>query len=165
MKPQLLITIFLAVSVQMICVHAETQNEVYLCVNDQGHKEYKNTGGTKGCKKVELPGITTIPAPPKRSPESSASAKSATPSDFPKVDGGTQKARDSDRRQILQDELKTEEQKLANLKKDFNNGEPERHGDEKNFVKYQERIDQMKEDVSRAEKNVEALKRELGNSK
>ena len=61
--------------------------------------------------------------------------------------------------------MKSEEQKLANLRKDYNNGEPERRGDERNFAKYQERTAAMKEDLDRAEKNIEALKREIGNLK
>ena len=146
---------------------AHAQSEVYLCVDEHGKREYKNTGLTKGCKKVDLPGITTIPAPPKKVAAQTAAAKPAasTPGDFPKVDNGTQKTRDNDRKQILLDEMKAEEQKLAGLKKDYNNGEPERRGDERNFAKYQERVGGMKEDIDRTEKNIEALKREIGNIK
>jgi hypothetical protein len=135
--------------------YAHAESEVFLCVDAHGNKEYKNTGATKGCKKVELPSITTVPAPVLRKPAGSA--------DFPKVAGDTQKARDNDRKQILLDELKSEEEKLANLKKEFNNGEPDRHGDEHNYAKYQERAAAMKDDVARSEKNVEALRRELAN--
>ncbi|MGE5650782.1 MAG: DUF4124 domain-containing protein [Bacillota bacterium] len=147
--------------------YAHAQNEVYLCVDEHGKKEYKNTGLTKGCKKVDLPGITMIPAPPKRTAAQNPPARTAasSPSDFPKVDGDTQKARDNDRKQILLDEMKSEEQKLANLKKEFNNGEPERRGDERNYAKYQERVGAMKEDIGRTEKNIEALRREIGNLK
>ena len=148
---------------------AHAQSEVYLCVDESGKKEYKNTGLTKGCKKVELPGITTIPAPPKKAgptPQTAAAKPAASsPSDFPKVDNGTQKTRDNDRRQILLDELKSEEQKLANLKQEYNNGEPERRGDERNYAKYQERVASMKDDIARTEKNIEALKREINNLK
>ncbi|HTD05934.1 DUF4124 domain-containing protein [Undibacterium sp.] len=133
-------------------------------MDEHGNKEYKNTGATKGCKKVELPGLTIVPAPTlPASSRKSASAKA--PSDFPKVDDSTQKARDSDRKQILQDELKSEEQKLASQKEAFNNGEPERLGDEKNYAKYQARVTTMKEDIARTEKNIEALKREIANLK
>jgi hypothetical protein len=157
-------TILLLLSALAGYVHA--QSEVFVCVDDSGKKEYKNTGVTKGCKRVDLPGVTMIPAPPKRTVAQTAAIKPASsPSDFPKVDSGTQKARDSDRKQILLDEMKSEEQKLASLKKDFNNGEPERHGDERNYAKYQERTALMKDDISRTEKNIEALKREIGNLK
>ena len=79
--------------------------------------------------------------------------------------GIQQKARDTDRMLILTEEMKVEERKLAALKQDFNNGEPERRGDERNFAKYQDRVASMKDDVSRTEKNIEALKREIGNLK
>lgn len=156
-----------AVLLAAICsVGAHAQSEVYLCVDERGNKEYKNTGGTKGCKRVELPGITTIEAPRARPAAApTATAKTAASEGFPKVDSTTQKARDNDRRQILADELKNEEQKLAALKKDFNNGEPERQGGERNYAKYQERVGSMKTDLERTEKNVDALKREIANLK
>jgi hypothetical protein len=140
-------------------VHAQT--DVYLCVDENGRKEYKNTGITKGCKKIDLPSLSMIPGPKKV-----ASAKSASsPTDFPKIDGSVQKARDNDRKQILMDEMRNEEQKLADLKKEYNNGEPERRGDERNYAKYQERVASLQEDISRSEKNIEALKREIANLK
>lgn len=146
--------------------YAQAQSEVYVCVDDNGKKEYKNTGVTKGCRKIDLPGITMIPAPPKKAAVQTASAKPAnSPSDFPKVDGDMQKTRDNDRRQILLDEMKNEEQKLASLKKEYNGGEPERHGDERNYAKYQERVASMKDNIGRTEKNIEALKREIDNLK
>jgi hypothetical protein len=162
MKRQLLTAILVSAAAAIASL-AHAQNEVYLCVGENGQKEYKNTGITKGCKKVELPGITTIAAPARKPGIQTASVKS--PSDFPKVDGGMQKARDNDRRQILLDEMKAEEQKLASLKKDYNNGEPERQGDERNYAKYQERVATMKDDLERTEKNIDALRRELGNLK
>jgi hypothetical protein len=145
---------------------AQAQGDVFLCVNDNGLKEYKNTGETKGCKRVDLQGVTMIPSPYKRPLVQTAAARASTaPSDFPRIDSSTQKARDNDRMQILLDEMKTEERKLAELKKEFNNGEPERQGNERNYVKYQERVVLMKEDINRTEKNIEALKREIGNLK
>jgi septal ring factor EnvC (AmiA/AmiB activator) len=90
-----------------------------------------------------------------------AASPAVSPASFPRVDSVTQRARDDDRREILGDELRAEEQKLAALRRDFNNGEPERQGNEKNYAKYQERVAQMRDDISRSEKNIEALKREL----
>jgi ubiquinone biosynthesis protein UbiJ len=67
--------------------------------------------------------------------------------------------------QILTDEIRTEENKLAELKKEYQNGEPERLGSERNYAKYQERVATMKDDIARTEKNIEALKREIGQLK
>jgi anti-sigma28 factor (negative regulator of flagellin synthesis) len=152
---------------------AHAQSDVYVCMNGDGTREYKNTGETKGCKRVDMQGVSMIPSPYKKPvvqtaafnrPAGTASG-AASPADFPKIDSTTQKARDTDRMQILTEEMKVEERKLAALKQDFNNGEPERRGDERNFAKYQDRVASMKDDVSRTEKNIEALKREIGNLK
>jgi hypothetical protein len=152
---------------------AHAESEVYVCMNGDGTREYKNTGETKGCKRVDMQGISMIPSPYKKPVVQTASfnrpagagSSASSPSDFPKIDSSTQKARDTDRMQILTEEMKVEERKLAALKQDFNNGEPERRGDERNFAKYQDRVASMKDDVSRTEKNIEALKREIGNLK
>ncbi|MDB5909509.1 MAG: hypothetical protein JWP34_3623, partial [Massilia sp.] len=103
------------------------------------------------------------PAPRRAEARPRAAMPAAAPSDFPKVDNAQQRARDDDRREILNDELRSEERKLAELRREFNNGEPERQGNERNYVKYQERVAQMKDDIGRAEKNIDALKREIAN--
>lgn len=153
----------------MLCVaasgHVFAQSDVYLCIDENGKKEYKNTGVTKGCKKIDLPGITTFAAPPVKTPAAPSGKSLVAPVDFPKVDGNIQKERDNDRKQILQKELKTEQQKLEVLKKEYNNGVPDRLGSERNYAKYQERVRLMQEDIHRSERNVEALNREIGNIK
>lgn len=158
---------FLIVAViSAISAPALAQSNIYLCVDAQGTKEYKNTGDTKGCKKVDLPPLTMSAAPrPTTGLSSVTKPQPVTPPDFPKVDGGTQKTRDNDRRQILQEELKTEQQKMADLEKVYNNGVPERQGNERNYAKYQDRVASMKDDLTRSQKNIEALNRELSNLK
>jgi hypothetical protein len=137
---------------------------VFLCVSASGGKELTDTY-RPGCKVIDVPG--TIAAPPQRSGARAAArpANVATPADFPKVDNAQQKARDADRREILTDELRSEEARLAQLRAEYKNGEPERSGSERNFSKYQERVASMRDNVARAEKNVEALKREIANIK
>jgi chromosome segregation ATPase len=84
---------------------------------------------------------------------------------FPRIDSQVQKRRDQDRMQILLEEIRAEEAKLADLRKDYRNGEPERQGDERNYAKYLERVAMMKEEIARTEKNIEALRREIGHLK
>jgi hypothetical protein len=137
--------------------------EIYLCVDAQGRRELTDAG-RPGCKLLDVPG--TIAAPPARKgPARTGAAPVATPANFPKVDNAQQQARDNDRREILNHELRSEERRLAEMRREFNNGEPERQGNEKNYAKYQERVAQMRDNIGRAEKNVEALKREIGNIK
>lgn len=152
----------LVISVWASQVHAAS--DVFLCVDESGRREYKNTGATRGCKRVDLPGITTVPAP-KRVAVQNPARKIESPAGFPKVDNGTQRARDSERRQILLDEKRAEEQKLADLRTEYNNGEPERRGDERNYAKYQERLARLKEGIDQSERNLQALDREIANLK
>jgi hypothetical protein len=147
-------------------VPALAQGDIVLCVDEAGRKTYQNTGPGKGCKRVDVQPIATVPAP--RMPMASNSSNPIRPAvdqraaGFPRVEAETQRARDNDRKRILEDELKAEEDRLARLRSEFNNGQPERHGDEtRNFARYQERVARMQEDIQRSERNVAALRREL----
>ncbi|SHN17145.1 protein of unknown function [Duganella sacchari] len=142
-------------------VHAQ----IYKCQLPGGSVEYTDTNRGSYCKPMDLPGMT-IPAPPRRtapSPRNAQPAPVATPGSFPRVDSSEQRARDDDRRSILDEELKAETQKLNELRREFNGGEPERRGDERNYAKYQERVAALRDSISRSEKNVDALKREIAN--
>jgi hypothetical protein len=161
MKRQL--SAILLASMAMGAVHAEA--EVYLCVGEDGSKEYKNVGVTKGCKKVDLPGVTLIPAPARKPAPLQAAAKPDASPGFPKVDSEIQKRRDDERLQILTNELNAEQRKLADLEREYNNGQPERRGNERNYAKYQDRVAALKEELARTERNIEALRREIGNLK
>ena len=78
-----------------------------------------------------------------------------------KIDPIAQRARDSDARKILEDELRTEEERLGAMQKDFNNGQPERQGDEKNYQKYLDRVNEMRSSITRKQADIAALRREL----
>lgn len=163
-------TALVAVALAAHGAPAAAQSAVYRCEGESGAPTYQNAPGGKNCRRLDMQSLTTIPAPPPRAAQAgarSAGAASATatasssPSAFPKVDGATQKSRDSDRRRILEDELRREEGKLDSLRAEFNNGEPERRGDERNFQKYTDRVAAMRDEITRSELNVSSLKREL----
>jgi hypothetical protein len=149
---------------------ASAQSIVYRCVDKEGRVLYTDTNAGN-CKVVDsiISGAISAPPASSRPPaavnmrQGASRPPAASPTSFPRVDSAAQRARDDDRRAILDEELRAEEKKLADLKRDFNNGEPERQGNEKNYAKYQERVAQMRDDIGRAEKNVEAIKREIAN--
>lgn len=115
----------------------------------------------RGCRPVEGAAVTVV-TPVRRPPPPAASAAPAAPRDpGQRVDPGDQKARDADARRILQDELRREEERLAALQKDYNNGEPERRGDERNYQKYLDRVADLKAQILRKEADVAAIRREL----
>ncbi|MFG5409592.1 hypothetical protein ABXN37_17745 [Piscinibacter sakaiensis] len=62
---------------------------------------------------------------------------------------------------ILGAELRREEQALADLNREYNRGEPERRGDERNYQKYLDRVAELKASIARKESDVAAIKREL----
>ncbi len=134
---------------------------VFVCVQPNGTREYRNNGDTRGCRRLDIDTISTIPAPPANQQAKTA----AIDPSFPRIDSQIQKRRDQDRLQILMEEVRTEESRLSELRREYQNGEPERLGSERNYAKYQERVAQMKDDILRTEKNIEALKREIGNLK
>jgi len=115
----------------------------------------------RGCRGIEGAPITVMQGrPPTRAASGNGVAPVASrPGD--RIDPAAQRARDSDARRILADELRREEDRLTALQKDFNNGEPERRGDERNFQKYQDRVADMKAGIQRKEADIAALKREM----
>ena len=122
--------------------------------------EYNNTlsakeAKDKGCKTIEGAPITIIQSVKPRAP-AATSGPSGT-----KVDPAEQKARDNDARRILEGELKREEDRLAAMKTEYNNGQPERQGNEKNYQKYIDRVADMKSAIDRKESDIAALKREI----
>jgi hypothetical protein len=73
-----------------------------------------------------------------------------------------QRARDTDARRILGAELKREEERLVQMKAEYNNGQPDKQGNEiRNFQKYLDRVADMKAAIERKEGDIAALKREL----
>ncbi len=136
------------------------QAEIYKAVDENGHVTY-SSAPIKGGKKIILPPLPTMDAPPP-----------ASPSGFPKVDGETQRNRDDTRYMILQNELSEEERMLEEARKNLQEGEanPEvfRGKDGKtyrNVAKYEEKIKKLTDQVELHQKNVDALKTEISKLK
>jgi hypothetical protein len=108
----------------------------------------------KGCRTLEGAPITIVPAVKPRP----AAAVASGPN---RVAPNEQRVRDSDARRILEAELRREEDRLASMQKEYNNGEPERLGDERNYQKYLDRVADLKAGLARKESDIAAIKREL----
>ncbi len=136
----------------------------------------------KGAKKIACFG-TDGNAGSSSSPRSTGGSKAKatqnpTPAGFPRVDSNTQKARDSTRRTILQDELAVEQKALEQAKKDYADGEadPEtfkttiagKDGKpqtvtRRDVARYDEKMKKLQDAVDLHEKNIQMLQKELGN--
>lgn len=115
----------------------------------------------KGCRTIEGTPITVLQAPRPRTgaaaPAASAEARGAEA----RIDAGQQRVRDDERRRVLQAELRSAEERLANAQREFNNGQGERRGDERNYQKYLDRMAELKDNIARYEADVQALRREI----
>lgn len=122
----------------------------------------------RGCKPIEGAPVTVIngakprPVVAARTPATAAaSGVDGTRAADTKVSEREQRERDKDARRILDEELRREEEKLATMKKDYNNGEPERQGNERNYQRYLDRVAEMKLSIERKESDVASIRREL----
>jgi hypothetical protein len=120
----------------------------------------------RNCRTIEGAPITVVQGgrPRAAAPTGSAPTPNAGAAPRPadtRVDPAAQRARDSDARRILSEELRREEERLAAMQKEFNNGEPERRGDERNYQRYLDRVAEMKAAIQRKEGDVAAIRREL----
>lgn len=141
------------------------QAEIYKSVDKDGHVTYSSSP-IKGGKRIILEPTSSYPSPSGRSRNVEAAQN------FPRVDGATQRGRDDTRRQILEEELSTEQKLLAEANRDLKEGEgaPEvyRGKDGKtyrNVAKYDEKVKDLKEQVELHQRNVDALKTELSRLK
>lgn len=141
-------------------------NSVYRCPNN----EYKNGLSAKeaerlGCRRLEGAPVTVIQSVRPRAPGAAPSGGTPVPTTAnnpgSRVDPQAQRQRDTDARRILENELRTEEQRLADLRRDYNNGQPERQGNEQNYQKYVDRVAGMSAAIARKEADIAALKREI----
>lgn len=150
----------LALAFAAVPAHAD----VYKCVDADGHITYTNArSAAKSCKVLSQDRLSTVPG--------GGRVSTPSPANFPKVDGDTQKARDNDRRKILDQELANEQKNLDQARKDVAEQEGVVHPHERiagggiNAAKVQERVQAYRDKVALHERNIEALKKEIGNLK
>jgi hypothetical protein len=142
---------------------------LYKCTDEGGAVLYTNQkGGSRNC---------TVLSQDK--PVSTFSAPRAKPSDFPKVAPDQQRARDNDRRAILDQELRNEQKLLEDAKKALADQEAYVDPSERtvgragpqgtthgvNEAKRDVRVQPFRDSVQLHERNIEALNKEIGNLK
>jgi hypothetical protein len=147
-------------AVLLCSLPAQAQERIYRCGN-----EYTNNAQvakSRNCTPMEGGNITIVegtkPAPAARSTSAAAPRNGND-----RVDPNAQRARDSDAKAILEAELRKAEGRLAEARKAYANGEPEKQGIEsRNYQRYLDRVAELKAAVARAESDVAGLQRELG---
>jgi len=134
--------------------------EIWECTDANGNKRFTNIESeAKGCRLLNMPPLTTIPAAKQPAPKPRATTPA--PSNFPRVDVDTQRERDADRRRILEQELANEEKLLDKARKELDAQESVRLGSERNYQRVLDRLEPYKKKVKLHEDNVNNLRREL----
>lgn len=105
-------------------------------------------------------------APGRREPGAPGAAPAGAPREageggVNRVDPALQRQRDAQARTILQSELAAGQAQLDALLKEYNGGQPERRGDERNAALYFERVANLKTAIERKQADLAALRREL----
>ena len=117
--------------------------------------------GNKAAKNKAVPGAATASG---RTLNASNNASAGTA--MASVDSGTQRTRDGTRRQVLADELASEEKLLNEARSSFNEGKPLPMADEGfGSPKYIDRVKQLEKTLRVHGRNVVSLKQELANLK
>ena len=146
-------------------VAANAQAEIYKCVEDGGRVTYSNAP-SKDCTRLNVGPPNTVPAPK----GASGNVRQASPGGFPRVDANQQRARDDERRRILDQELANEQNGLEEAKKALAEQAALILPEERNLggrgingEKVEQRVQPFRDKVALHERNIEALRKEIGN--
>ncbi len=137
-----------------LLAQSETQT-IWSCKDKDGRTSMTNlkedTAG-KDCRVVQQQRVNVVPA-----------QKGKSPANFPKESASDRALAKSRQRETLERELTQEESMLVEARRKLGEQEAVRSGDEKNYARVLDRLKPYKDAVEVHEKNVDALKRELGN--
>ena len=133
---------------------AATASTLYKCTEESGVVLYTNQKSPKKHCVVlsHTPSPAAAPAPATGAPRARASA-TPTPTDFPRVSGNEQKSRDNDRRAILDKELASETASAEKARKAVQEA-----GNQP-----ADKLQALRDTLALHERNIDALKKEIGN--
>jgi len=155
-------------------VQAQAQDRIYRCGNEYTNNEVD--AKSRGCKLMQGGNLTIVqtqrPTPVASptsaqaggaAPGSASSGSAASGCQAPvRVASADQRARDADARAIFESELRKAESRQAELLREFNNGEPDKRGDEaRNYQKYLDRVAELKSSIARNESDIAGIRREI----
>lgn len=121
---------------------------VYKRIDENGNVTYSNIPSNDS-RRIDLPPIIVVP-----------------PVDTGEVEDRITKRRESmklrEQREQLQNKIAEEEAQLNEVKSEYKDGMPDRLGSERNYQRYLNRVERLREEISAREKNLELMKNDLG---
>lgn len=137
--------------------------EIYKCTDASGIATFTDNPRSfnrKQCVSMNMDPVVVISAPPKRDRSSGSGTRSTaprpetpSPANFPRVDSSTQKQRDMTRRQVLQEEMETEQRLLEASQRALDAAQRQ--------PAMAAQLPQLRNEVIAHQKNIEALQKEL----
>lgn len=139
----------------LLSAHLSVADTVYSCIDESGNKVFFNSATRNKAAKAKCTVVSSSPDAPTQNAGSTKPrpSSSASPTDFPKVSNSEQKSRDGDRRAILNKELANELQNAEKAKKALVDAGSQPA----------DKLQPLRDTVALHERNVESLKKELGN--
>ena len=148
-----------------LCSIASAHADIYKHVDASGQVTYTDRP-IKGGKRLELePAATSLPRATNNNTAPKKASYNPTPVGFPRVDTDVQRKRDNVRRNVLEDELRAEEQGLAEAVMAKKEGEIPVSGEKTSSPSYIIRSDKLSNNIKLHRDNINALRRELSSVK
>jgi hypothetical protein len=160
--PGLLVALAACGAPALALAQATEEITIWSCRDKDGNVHVTNlrddTTG-KNCRIVQQTRVQVVPA----ASAGQKAAPSAAPGSFPKEDSQARASARERQREILEKELAQEQSMLDRARKELEEQESVRTGDERNYARVLERLQKYKDAVDLHQKNVESLRRELAN--
>lgn len=120
---------------------------IYKHTDENGNVSYSNIPSSDS-KRIDLPPIIVVP-----------------PVDTGEVEDRIVKRRESmklnEQREQLQNKIVEEEAQLNDVKNEYKDGMPDRLGSERNYQRYLNRVERLREEISARERNLELMRNDL----
>lgn len=124
-----------------------TQAGVYKHTDERGNVTYSNIPSSNS-KKIDLPPIVVVPS-----------------TDAGDIDDRIMKRRENakieEQREQIQSKISEEENRLNEVKNEYKDGIPDRLGSERNYQRYLNRVERLREEINVREKNLNMLRSEF----
>lgn len=131
----------------LLFLSCSIQAGVYKHVDEHGNVTYSNVPSNNS-KKIALPPLVVVPS----------------------VDSGNVEERIAKRREAMkteeqreqiQSKITEEEKRLNEVRSEYKDGNPDRLGSERNYQRFLNRVERLREEIDVREKNLNGLRKEL----
>ena len=132
-----------------VCFPLSLYAGIYKHVDAQGKVTYSNIPSDHS-KRVDLPPIVVVPAIDSHDMEERLVKRRET-------------TKINEQREEIENKISEEEKLLAEIRSEYKDGEPDRLGSERNYQRYLNRVERLKEEINVRERNLDILRNELRN--